>query len=91
MNIDMRQQMGSGKGFIAALDQSGGSTPKALKLYGVDESAYSSESEMFDLVHAMRARIITNPAFNGDKVIAAILFEMTMDRDIEGQPTPSHR
>ena len=90
MNIDMRQQMGSGKGFIAALDQSGGSTPKALKLYGVDESAYSSEAEMFDLVHAMRARIITNPAFNGNKVIAAILFEMTMDRDIEGQPTPSY-
>ncbi|MFM9049373.1 MAG: class I fructose-bisphosphate aldolase, partial [Actinomycetota bacterium] len=61
MNIDMRQHMGSGKGFIAALDQSGGSTPKALKLYGVDESAYSSEAEMFDLVHAMRSRIITNP------------------------------
>ncbi|MBM3687164.1 MAG: fructose bisphosphate aldolase [Actinobacteria bacterium] len=90
MNTDMRTQMGSGKGFIAALDQSGGSTPKALKLYGIDESAYSGEAEMFDLVHAMRSRIITDPAFNGDKVIAAILFEMTMDRDIEGQPTPSY-
>jgi fructose-bisphosphate aldolase class I len=89
MNTDMRTQMGSGKGFIAALDQSGGSTPKALQLYGVDESAYSGEAEMFDLVHAMRSRIITNSAFNGDRVIAAILFEMTMDRDIEGQPTPS--
>jgi fructose-bisphosphate aldolase class I len=90
MNTDMRTQMGSGKGFIAALDQSGGSTPKALKLYGVDESAYSGDAEMFDMVHAMRSRIITNPAFNGDKVIAAILFEMTMDRDVEGMPTPSY-
>ena len=90
MNTDMRTQMGSGKGFIAALDQSGGSTPKALQLYGVDESAYSGEAEMFDLVHAMRSRIITNSAFNGDRVIAAILFEMTMDRDIESQPTPSY-
>ena len=90
MNTDMRTQMGSGKGFIAALDQSGGSTPKALKLYGVDESAYSGDAEMFDMVHAMRSRIITNPAFNGDKVIAAILFEMTMDRDVEGMPTPTY-
>ena len=90
MNTDMRTQMGSGKGFIAALDQSGGSTPKALKLYGVDESAYSGDAEMFDMVHAMRSRIITNPAFNGDKVMAAILFEMTMDRDVEGMPTPSY-
>ena len=90
MNTDMRTQMGSGKGFIAALDQSGGSTPKALKLYGVEESAYSGDAEMFDMVHAMRSRIITNPAFNGDKVIAAILFEMTMDRDVEGMPTPSY-
>ena len=90
MNNDMMAKVQSGKGFIAALDQSGGSTPKALKLYGIDESAYSGDAEMFDLVHAMRSRIITNPAFNGDKVIAAILFEMTMDRDIEGQPTPSY-
>ena len=86
----MRDQMGSGKGFIAALDQSGGSTPKALKLYGIEESAYSSDAEMFDLVHQMRSRIMTDPAFNGEKVIAAILFEMTMDRDVEGQPTPSY-
>jgi fructose-bisphosphate aldolase class I len=86
----MRTQMGSGKGFIAALDQSGGSTPKALQLYGIDESAYSGDAEMFDMVHAMRSRIITNPAFNGDKVMAAILFEMTMDRDVEGMPTPSY-
>ncbi len=90
MNDDMRTQMGSGKGFIAALDQSGGSTPKALKLYGIDESEYSGDAEMFDLVHAMRSRIITDPAFNGDKVIAAILFEMTMDRDVEGKPTPTY-
>ena len=90
MNTDMRTQMGSGKGFIAALDQSGGSTPKALRLYGIEESAYSGDAEMFDLVHAMRSRIITNPAFNGDKVIAAILFEMTMDREVEGMPTPSY-
>lgn len=86
----MRAQMGSGNGFIAALDQSGGSTPKALKLYGIDESAWTNDEEMFDLVHAMRTRIITDPAFVGDKVIAAILFEQTMDRDIEGMPTPSY-
>ncbi len=80
-------QMTSGQGFIAALDQSGGSTPKALALYGVDESAYGSDAEMYDLVHAMRARIVKSPAFSGDKVIGAILFEMTMDRDIDGVPT----
>jgi len=80
------QQMTRGAGFIAALDQSGGSTPKALRLYGVEESAYSSEAEMFDLIHAMRARIATAPAFSGDKVIGAILFEQTMDRDINGKP-----
>lgn len=90
MTNDMRTQMGSGKGFIAALDQSGGSTPKALSLYGVEESAYSGEQQMYDLVHQMRSRIMTNPAFNGDKVLAAILFEMTMDRDVEGQPTPAY-
>ena len=90
MTSDMRTQMGSGKGFIAALDQSGGSTPKALSLYGVEESAYSGEQQMYDLVHQMRSRIMTNPAFNGDKVLAAILFEMTMDRDVEGQPTPTY-
>ena len=90
MTNDMRTQMGSGKGFIAALDQSGGSTPKALSLYGEEESAYSGEQQMYDLVHQMRSRIMTNPAFNGDKVLAAILFEMTMDRDVEGQPTPAY-
>ena len=79
--------MGEAPGFIAALDQSGGSTPKALGLYGVDESAWQSEAEMFDLVHAMRTRIITSPAFNGDRILAAILFEMTMDREVEGIPT----
>jgi fructose-bisphosphate aldolase class I len=76
--------MTSGRGFIAALDQSGGSTPKALLSYGVAEDAYSGEEEMFDLIHRMRSRIITSPAFNGDRVIGAILFEMTMDREIEG-------
>ena len=90
MNMDMRTQMGSGQGFIAALDQSGGSTPKALGLYGIPESAYNGETEMYDLVHAMRTRIITDPSFVGAKVIAAILFEQTMDRDIEGRPTPSY-
>lgn len=80
------EQMTRGAGFIAALDQSGGSTPKALRQYGVDESAYASEAEMFDLIHAMRARIATAPAFSGDKVIGAILFEQTMDRDIAGKP-----
>ncbi|WP_138424034.1 fructose bisphosphate aldolase [Maritimibacter alexandrii] len=82
-----REQMTSGKGFIAALDQSGGSTPKALRLYGVDESAYSSEDEMFDLIHGMRARIAQAPAFTREKVIGAILFEMTMDREIGGKPS----
>ena len=90
MNETMREQMGSGPGFIAALDQSGGSTPKALALYGIPESEYSTDEEMFDLVHAMRSRIITDPAFNGDRVLAAILFEMTMDRDIEGRSTPDY-
>jgi fructose-bisphosphate aldolase class I len=78
--------MQTGKGFIAALDQSGGSTPKALRLYGIDEDQYGSEAEMFDLIHAMRTRIATAPAFTGEKVIGAILFEMTMDRDIGGKP-----
>lgn len=89
-NQAQTEQMTSGKGFVAALDQSGGSTPKALRLYGVEESAYGSEAEMFDLIHAMRARIVTSPAFTGDKVIGAILFEMTMDRDIDGTPTPTY-
>jgi len=77
-------------GFIAALDQSGGSTPKALKLYGVPESAYSGEAQMMDLIHAMRTRIITSPSFNGDRILAAILFEATMDREILGQPTADY-
>ena len=80
----MLQQMKSGKGFIAALDQSGGSTPKALALYGVTESAYSNEAEMFDRIHEMRSRLIKSPVFNGDRVIGAILFEMTMERTIDG-------
>ena len=77
-------------GFIAALDQSGGSTPKALKLYGIAESAYSGDAQMMDLIHAMRTRIITSPSFNGDRLVAAILFEATMDRDIQGQPTADY-
>jgi fructose-bisphosphate aldolase class I len=84
MNAEMLEKMGNGKGFIAALDQSGGSTPKALRLYGVEESEYSGEAEMFDLIHGMRARIMTSPAFTGERVIGAILFEMTMDRQVEG-------
>lgn len=87
---DQFQKMKTGKGFIAALDQSGGSTPKALKLYGIEENRYSSEEEMFDLVHGMRARIIKNPKFTGDRVVGAILFEMTMDRDIDGVPTAQY-
>ena len=84
MNNEMLQQMKSGKGFIAALDQSGGSTPKALALYGVTEAAYSNEAEMFDRMHEMRSRLIKSPVFNGDRVIGAILFEMTMERTIDG-------
>lgn len=84
------QKIKSDPGFIAALDQSGGSTPKALKLYGLKEDAWKTEEEMYDLVHQMRTRIITSPAFNGKRLIGAILFEQTMDRDIEGQPTPTY-
>ena len=87
---DQIAQMQTGKGFVAALDQSGGSTPKALKLYGVDEGAWSSDDEMFDLIHGMRSRIATAPSFTGDKVIAAILFEMTMDREINGRPAAEY-
>jgi fructose-bisphosphate aldolase class I len=83
----MAAQAANKDGFIAALDQSGGSTPKALKLYGVEEGAWSNEAEMFDLIHRMRTRIIKSPAFTGDKVMGAILFEQTMDRDIDGMPT----
>ena len=87
---DQLQKIQNQDGFVAALDQSGGSTPKALALYGIDESAYSGDEEMFDVVHQMRTRIITSPAFNGDRIMGAILFENTMDRDIEGQPTASY-
>lgn len=80
------EQVQAGKGFIAALDQSGGSTPKALKLYGIDEDAYANDDEMFSLIHQMRSRIVNAEAFTGDKVVGAILFEMTMDREIGGKP-----
>ncbi len=89
-NADMLAQIRNGKGFIAALDQSGGSTPKALKQYGVDSDAWSDENGMFDLIHAMRARIIKSPGFSGDKVVGAILFEQTMDRAIDGIPTATY-
>ena len=89
MNQQQADKMRSGQGFIAALDQSGGSTPKALVQYGIEENSYSSEREMFDLIHQMRSRIITSPAFNGDRILAAILFEQTMDREIGGEPTAS--
>ena len=90
MNNQQREKMQSGKGFIAALDQSGGSTPKALKLYGLDENAYKSEAEMFDLIHAMRSRIIKSKAFNGERILGAILFEMTMNRQIDGMGTAEY-
>lgn len=90
MNSEQMNKARSGKGFIAALDQSGGSTPKALKLYGVEETSYSSEDEMFDLVHAMRTRIIKSPAFTGERILGAILFEMTMDRTIDGKGTAEY-
>ncbi len=89
-NQKMLEQVKNGRGFIAALDQSGGSTPKALKLYGVAETEYSGEEQMFDMIHAMRARIIKSPAFTGDKVVGAILFEQTMDRVIDGVPTATY-
>src|SRR3982751_5102002 len=84
----MLQKMRDGNGFIAALDQSGGSTPKALKGYGIDEGAWGSDEEMFDLIHQMRERIITSPCFGSGKVIGAILFERTMDGTVAGKPTP---
>lgn len=87
MNKEQVDIIQKGKGFIAALDQSGGSTPKALKLYGINEDAYSDEEEMFDLVHEMRTRIITSPSFTSEHILGAILFEQTMDRMIEGKPT----
>jgi fructose-bisphosphate aldolase, class I len=84
MNQEQLEKVRTGKGFIAALDQSGGSTPKALKLYGIDESEYQGEAEMFDLMHAMRTRIVKSPAFTGERILGAILFEQTMDREIDG-------
>ena len=87
INPEQLQKAKSDKGFIAALDQSGGSTPKALKLYGVEESEYKDDAEMFDLVHAMRTRIIKSPAFTGSRILGAILFEMTMNRTIDGKGT----
>jgi fructose-bisphosphate aldolase, class I len=90
MNTEQFEKAKNGSGFIAALDQSGGSTPKALKLYGIGEDAYSGDEAMFDLVHEMRTRIITSPAFDGDRIMGAILFEMTMDREIEGRPTADY-
>src|SRR5215472_17529026 len=85
-----QQHMKTRPGFIAALDQSGGSTPKALAHYGIKEGAWSNEDEMFDIVHQMRTRMITSPGFTGEQIIGAILFENTMDRDIEGQPTADY-
>ena len=90
MNTEQFAKARNGAGFIAALDQSGGSTPKALKLYGISEDAYSGDEQMFDLVHEMRTRIITSPAFDGDRIMGAILFEMTMDREIEGRPSADY-
>src|SRR5215470_2855760 len=84
------EKMQKHPGFIAALDQSGGSTPGALRAYGVKEGAWSNEAEMFAIVHQMRTRIITSPGFTGERIIGAILFENTMDSDIEGQPSPDY-
>ena len=90
MRLEQFNKVKSDAGFIAALDQSGGSTPKALKLYGIDPAQYSGDTEMYELIHDMRKRIITSPAFTGDRVLGAILFEMTMDRDIDGTPTSDY-
>ena len=90
LNTEQLEKMKTGKGFIAALDQSGGSTPKALKLYGIEESAYSGEEEMFDLVHQMRTRIIKSPSLNAERTLGAILFDMTMERTIDGNGTAEY-
>lgn len=87
VNSQQRERLAHGVGFVAALDQSGGSTPKALERYGVAPDAWSDEAGMFDLIHQMRTRVVTSPSFTGDKIVAAILFEQTMDREVEGQPT----
>ena len=90
MNAKQHERMRTAKGFVAALDQSGGSTPKALRLYGIEESAYSGEDQMFDMIHQMRSRIMTSPSFTSDQILAAILFEQTMDRDVAGKPTATY-
>lgn len=90
MNEQQLSKVRDNDGFVAALDQSGGSTPKALGLYGIEESAYSNESEMFDLIHQMRTRMMTSPAFVGEKILGTILFEQTMDREVEGKPTATY-
>ena len=90
LNTEQLEKMKTGKGFIAALDQSGGSTPKALKLYGIEESAYSGDEEMFDLVHQMRTRIIKSPSLNAERTLGAILFDMTMERTIDGKGTAEY-
>ena len=90
MDEQMLNKVANDEGFIAALDQSGGSTPKALKLYGIEEDAYSGDEAMYDLIHEMRSRIITSASFNGDRVLGAILFEMTMDREVEGKGTAEY-
>src|SRR5207237_1697687 len=90
VNEEQLQKIKNAPGFVAALDQSGGSTPKALRLYGIQENTWSSDKEMFTIVHQMRTRIITSPAFNGERIIGAILFENTMDREIEGQPSTDY-
>src|SRR5213592_1841219 len=90
VNEEQLQKIKTSPGFVSALDQSGGSTPKALRLYGIQENAWSSDEEMFTIVHQMRTRIMTSPAFNGERIIGAILFENTMEREIEGQPTADY-
>jgi fructose-bisphosphate aldolase, class I len=90
MNPQQHEKVEFSKGFIAALDQSGGSTPKALRLYGIKEETYSGDEEMFNLMHAMRTRIMTSPSFNGDRVLGTILFEQTMDREVEGRGTADY-
>src|ERR1700693_5902883 len=89
-NVQQLQKMKTHPGFVAALDQSGGSTPKALRLYGIKDDAWSNEDEMFTIVHQMRTRIITSPSFTGERILAAILFENTMDREIDKKPTADY-
>src|SRR4051812_4528338 len=90
MDVTQLEKIRSGQGFFAALDQSGGSTPKALAEYGIAEDRYHSVDEMFDLIHAMRTRVMTSPAFGGSRVLGAILFEQTMERDVQGVPTAQY-